>query len=86
MFSQVSDTFACMKADEIVEHWERIVRGLCQKCKTMENLAFEIIKAGVKHYIPSEGRMFLEGRKVDNREDLVTSLQDWCSGRVPGKY
>ena len=83
LFSLSTDTFKAMTADQFIE---LVLGGLFQKVKTVDEGIFVLARAIARYYLLNGGRLFLESRQINTKEELREGLDDWLSTRSRGNY
>ena len=63
-----------------------ILGGLFQKVKTLDEGIFVLASAIARYYLLNGGRLFLESRQINTKEELREGLDDWLSTRSRGNY
>ncbi len=71
----------------MIEHLSGIAQGLMQEAKDLKDVMFVLVKMMVRHCLPHNGIVFLEGKKVNNLEQLRKVLEAWDGDftKIPGQ-
>ncbi len=72
-----------MTADQFIE---LVLGGLFQKVKTVDEGIFVLARAIARYYLLNGGRLFLESRQINTKEELREGVDDWLSTRSRGNY
>ncbi len=86
LFEANSELFKSMTAGGIAEWLRRVVDGVFQGCKSIEECGLAIALALLRRVLPQCGKAFMETRKVSEWGELRESLEDWMSGREKGNF
>ncbi len=86
LFEANSELFKSMTAGGIAEWLRRVVEGVFQGCKSIEDCRLAIALALLRRVLPQGGKAFMENRKVSEWGELRDSLEDWMSGREKGNF
>ncbi len=86
LFEANSELCKSMTAGGIAEWLRRMVEGVFQGCKSIEDCRLAIALALLRRVLPQGGKAFMENRKVSEWGELRDSLEDWMSGREKGNF
>ncbi len=86
LFEANSELFKGKTAGGIAEWLRRVVEGVFQGCKSIEDCRLAIALALLRRVLPQGGKAFVENRKVSEWGELRDSLEDWMSGREKGNF
>ncbi len=86
LFEANSELFKGKTAGGIAEWLRRVIEGVFQGCRSIEECRLAIALALLRRVLPQGGKAFMETRKVSEWGELRDSLEDWMSGREKGNF
>ncbi len=75
-----------MTAGGIADWLKRVMDGVFQGCKSINDCGVAIALALLRRVLPQSGKAFMETRRVSEWGELRESLEDWMSGREKGNF
>ncbi len=86
LYEVTMESLKAMTAIQMIEHLSGIAQGLMQEAKDLKDVIFVLVKMMVRHCLPHNGIVFLEGKEVNNLEQLRKALEAWLSTRMDGDF